>query len=226
MEKRVLKKPTLVLMAGLPGVGKTTLANRLGEALEWYVLDRDTLKDSWQEDELLRKEIPETMAGRAAYESFFKVAEDMLVHQHLSVILDSSSLYPFITERAIKLAEQAGAHLKVIHCIIDEETRHHRLSTRPVRKSQERSILIPAEAGQHIEQNLKDSPGHVLRLRTEEGKLEKYLETALTYVKQTSTPRVIRRKSSSVSSKGVIQHMLSRMHVHDVHVPDINSVLL
>ncbi len=39
-------RPTLVLMAGPPGAGKTTLALAVSRALGWPVVDKDTLKGS------------------------------------------------------------------------------------------------------------------------------------------------------------------------------------
>lgn len=185
MEKQVLKKPTLVLMAGLPGVGKTTLANRLGKELHWYVLDRDTIKDALLEDNLLRENVSETMAGRAAYEAFFKMAEGILIHQRLSVILDSSTLHPFILEKAIRLAEQANIDLKIIHCVIDEKMRQERLCARQARMSQAHSHLIPQEA----EHNFDTLPSNALHIRTEDGKLEEYIGAALTYVTPKSRTR-------------------------------------
>jgi signal recognition particle GTPase len=50
------ENPTLLLMAGLPGAGKTTLALALGRILHWPVVDKDTLKST-----LLLADIPEQM---------------------------------------------------------------------------------------------------------------------------------------------------------------------
>ena len=38
-------KLTLTLIAGLPGAGKTTLADNLGRELNWLVLHRDIIRD-------------------------------------------------------------------------------------------------------------------------------------------------------------------------------------
>ncbi|MBV9692045.1 MAG: histidine phosphatase family protein [Ktedonobacteraceae bacterium] len=44
MTNHIECKLTLVLMAGLPGTGKTTLAAELGRRLQWLVVDKDMLK--------------------------------------------------------------------------------------------------------------------------------------------------------------------------------------
>jgi predicted kinase len=80
---------TLVLMAGLPGAGKTTLALALGRALGWPVVDKDTLKSP-----LLKLGIANEVAGPASYTLLLALARDLLVHQRLSVILDSPAAYP------------------------------------------------------------------------------------------------------------------------------------
>src|SRR5690242_11668511 len=113
MAKQSGYKPTLVLMAGLPGAGKTTIAAGLGDILLWTVLDKDWLKLS-----LLRLQLgmPEEEVGRIAYELLFVQAEDILVRQRLSVILDTSARYPFVLEYASRIAQSAGAQLKTILC--------------------------------------------------------------------------------------------------------------
>ncbi len=53
--------PTLVLMAGLAGTGKTSLALALGNRLGWPVIDKDTGKSG-----LLELGVSEELAGAAS----------------------------------------------------------------------------------------------------------------------------------------------------------------
>lgn len=170
--------PTLVLMAGLPGVGKSTLATRLGLDLGWVVIDRDNFKDYLLEDAKLKEKIEEDTAGWASYEVFFKNARDLLVHQHQSIILDTSTLRPFIFERAGDLAREAGAEFRVILCQVDEKTRQHRLRTRKQRLSQAYSRLVPEEAAKRFDMLL---PAHTLKVWTKDP-IKKYEEKALEYI--------------------------------------------
>ena len=177
MKKKVLKEPTLVLMAGLPGVGKTTLARRLGEMSGWVVLEKDNLKDSLLEDTALKEKVDEEIVGWAAYDNFFKLAEDFLLKQHLSVILDSSALHPFILKRAKELVACSGANFKPILCDVDEPTRQDRLRTRPSRISQSEAHRIPREAFEQFD-NL---PEDTLRVCTKTP-LKNYESEVLAYV--------------------------------------------
>lgn len=170
--------PTLVLMAGLPGVGKSTLASKLGLDLGWVVIDRDNFKDLLLEDTLLKERIAEDTASRAAYEVFFGQAHDLLVNQHQSIILDTSTLHRFIFVRARDLARAAGAEFKVILCEVDERTRQHRLRTRKQRIPQAHGHLVPEEAAKQFDELL---PGYTLRIDTKDP-LKKYEEKALTYI--------------------------------------------
>lgn len=121
MTKRVKRKLTLVLMAGLPGTGKTTLAAELGRKLRWPVLDKDMLKL-----QLLKLEIEHDLAGRATYDQVFALAEDLLVRQRLSLIIDTSAHHPFILEHAIRIAHEANARLKIVLCTAASAVRMER----------------------------------------------------------------------------------------------------
>jgi len=82
-------KLTLVLMAGMPGAGKTTPALALGRSLGWPVIDKDSLKSP-----MLTKGISNDLAGPASYALMLAMADDLLVRQRLSAILDSPGRFP------------------------------------------------------------------------------------------------------------------------------------
>jgi len=127
-------KPTFVLMAGMPGAGKSTLALALGRELGWPVLDKDTIKVA-----LLEEEVPESTAGPASYSVPLALCRDLMAQQQLSVIFDSPAAYPNVVEQAQKIADAVGGQLKVIFCHANSEVRNQRLSERPRRLSQMQS---------------------------------------------------------------------------------------
>ena len=128
MANQLEYKPTLVLMAGLPGVGKTTIAAELGRCLHWPVLDKDLLKLTLLNQKL--DLVPHTV-GNTAYELIFAIAKDIVRRQQLSAILDTAAIHPFILECATTIVHSANALLKVILCIADNAIRTERISKRP-----------------------------------------------------------------------------------------------
>jgi predicted kinase len=168
-----MKKPTLALMAGLPGVGKTTLAARLGQLLAWHVIDKDSIKD------VLLDCMQEEAAGRSAFDVAFKLIRDDLARGQ-SVILDSSALHPFIVENAFHLPQELkiGIEIKVVHCTVDNKVRQYRLRTRPPRPSQRRSASVSEEGAQHF----THLPKNALKIDTD-GDLEVYAQVVVDYLK-------------------------------------------
>lgn len=120
-------KPVFVLMAGLPGTGKTSLAAALGEKLGWPVIGKDFLKTS-----LLTMELgwSEDLIGRVAYDLLFDLARDFHLCQGFSLIFDTSAHRDFILKHVIEIVAEAGAELKIIYCTASPELRRKRLEER------------------------------------------------------------------------------------------------
>lgn len=114
--------PTLVVMAGLPGAGKSTLALALGRALGWPVVDKD-LFDTVARTAGVTQGSPTALA----YDLAFALLQDMLVEQRLSVILDCPAVMADPVERGAQLAHQAGARFHVILCLASQAVRNERM---------------------------------------------------------------------------------------------------
>ena len=165
---------TFVLMAGLPGVGKSTLACELGRALNWHVIDKDSHKAV-----LLRQGLDEEVAGKATYELAFDIARHVLLKQQASVILDSAALHTFILEKALRLVENAPeARLKVILCVADHDLRNMRLRNRPLQIT---NIRVNPETIADYLRLFQHLPSDRLTLYTI-NPLHEYLEEAKEYV--------------------------------------------
>ena len=89
---------TLVMMAGLPGSGKTTLAYALGRELGWQVIDKDKDREL-----LVEQGFDEDRAGKVAYELSFAHARTLLTRHHISAILDTAALHHFILDNIFEI---------------------------------------------------------------------------------------------------------------------------
>ena len=117
---------TLVMMAGLPGAGKTTLASALERELEWRVIDKDKHRV-----QLLNQGMDDDRAANAAYDHSFNEIRTALVEQRASVIFDTAALHLFILDTIKEIINCAAeAQLKVVLCVVDRDLRNQRLRSR------------------------------------------------------------------------------------------------
>ena len=123
--------PTLVLMAGLPGTGKSTLACALAKTLRWVVIDKDLIHSA-----MIANGMGKLESTSAAYEASLALAKDLIDRQHQSVILDTAGRQPFLLERSKEIVSRCGARLGIIRCVAPKEVRMMRLSVRSRQLSQ------------------------------------------------------------------------------------------
>jgi hypothetical protein len=112
----------LIVFSGLPGTGKSTLAESLGKQLGISVFAKD-----WLESTLLRNGLQPTANGKSlgyvGYELLTTLAERQLM-LGLSVILDSVASIQVMRNAWKDLAKGYGADWRVIECTCPDESLH------------------------------------------------------------------------------------------------------
>jgi predicted kinase len=107
---------TLIVLSGLPGSGKTVLAEALSRALSTPIFAIDTIEVA-----IRRAGLDKTEASVAAYEVALALADEHLRLRH-SVIVDAVN--PAEAPRAAwrNLATKRRVSLKIIECVCSDET--------------------------------------------------------------------------------------------------------
>lgn len=126
----------LVLVGGLPGVGKTTLARALADVTGWPVLRSDAVRRQLagfppdvEPPPEVRERLYAPAAVAAVYAELRHRARELL-RNGFSVILDAS--WTSLTEReaARALAVSCDADLMSIQCVCDPQVAHRRIRER------------------------------------------------------------------------------------------------
>lgn len=119
--------PILVMMAGLPGVGKTSLTYALGRELGYQVVDKDLYRQAL----IKQAGFDPDQASKLAYELSFAQLHTLLVQRQISAIFDSAALHRFTFDRIMDIMScNDRATLKVILCVVDRDLRNDRLRKR------------------------------------------------------------------------------------------------
>jgi predicted kinase len=112
----------LIIFSGLPGTGKSTLAEAVGRAFRIPVFAKD-----WLEATLIRSELiasnQNKPPGYAGYQLLTTLAERKFMLGQ-SAILDSVAGTKSIQDTWRQLAGQYGADCRVIECICSDESLH------------------------------------------------------------------------------------------------------
>ena len=110
----------LAVFAGLPGVGKSTLAARVAVELPAAVLAVDTVDFT-----LRRYEVSEARPGYAAYGVVAALAETQLQIGH-HVIIDAVNPVKAARQLWVDLAERMDVPLRVVEVVCGDDNEHRR----------------------------------------------------------------------------------------------------
>jgi len=125
----------LVIVGGLPGTGKTTIADALGEERGWAVLSTDRIRKELTGAPLAATEqtygtgIYAPKFTKATYEELSHRAERLLT-TGVSVVLDASWSDPRWRKRARDLAASTSSDLTEIRCTAPVQVAVARIATR------------------------------------------------------------------------------------------------
>ncbi len=114
------RSSVLVVMSGLPGTGKSSLAEVLARHLRAPIFNRDRLEATLWREGVGR----EVHSGRIANELMTTLAAEQL-RRGQSAILDSVATTTAVRDAWQELAEQAHADLRVVECVCSDEALHH-----------------------------------------------------------------------------------------------------
>jgi len=137
--KYASKKPCVIIVTGLIGTGKTTVAGKIGHALGCDVLSSDVIRKQLAGAPLTERHYDNFQSGlysaeytQKTYEALFREGKERLKHGQ-SVILDASFKKRADRLTAQRLAEENGAGFLAVECIADEDTIKRRLQNRQKR---------------------------------------------------------------------------------------------
>jgi predicted kinase len=108
-------RPRLILVAGVPASGKTTIAHRLARAMRLPLICKDTLKESLFDHLGTGDRGWSRRLGYAVVQAMYALAGEILA-AGASLILESTFVHPDTPGEVRELIQATGARLSVVYC--------------------------------------------------------------------------------------------------------------
>lgn len=118
-------KPFLILLAGLPGVGKSEVSRELSRMLKFCLLDKDDILNVLKKSPTINQD----SRGRIAYDILFSLVEKHLSIQ-ASTIVDTPLTFNWLRNRLLTLADNYNAIPIVVFCKCPSEVARQRIINR------------------------------------------------------------------------------------------------
>lgn len=145
----------LIIIHGIPGSGKTTIANKLSGDLAMPYIGKDTIKEFLFDELGVRDREWSRQIGGTATDMLYMITEALLKHDGKAII-ENAFFYEYSHPRIEKMRDEYDLEILEIYVVADEEVRRQRFIDRN-------------ESGER-------HPGHVdaTNYETTEGLAEKY----------------------------------------------------
>lgn len=111
-----MQKPSLIVVTGRPGSGKTTLAHTLARKVGCPAICRDEIKEGFvntmkSSHESLGKDV-----NQAIYDAFFEIV-DFLLTKQITLVAEAAFQHHLWTLPLERLSQIS--HIKIIVCVVD-----------------------------------------------------------------------------------------------------------
>jgi len=125
-----MKKTTLIIISGLPGVGKTTLAKKIADELGFVMISMDAIKEVMWDTMGHKFELEfHNKFGKTAFKLLFHFME-LSLSKGASLVIEAHFHPEWNNERFNKLKEKYNLNLIQIHCDCETETLRKRVKER------------------------------------------------------------------------------------------------
>ena len=121
--------PTLILINGLPGTGKSTLAAKLAKDLDMPLMGKDMLKEFFYDTLQIQGRDESRMIGKAVIEMLYTLAENY-VARGLSLMEECPFFVEFGRPKFQAILAGHPAHVIEVYCQTEKDERRRRFMER------------------------------------------------------------------------------------------------